>query len=121
LSGSRRQLRQHLCHQQLQPFAVIDAISLRRHLGDPHGIETALAALAERPEPSVDHTRVALIGHSYGAWRFGDALTSCAFRSARCAYALGDTPGQRFMDDWSDGVPVIPARDSLVPGTPVPS
>ena len=57
----------------------------------------------------------------YGTWKFGDALTSCAFRGEDCAYALGDTPEQRFMDDWSDGVPVAPARFSLVPGTPVPS
>ena len=45
----------------------------------------------------------------YGTWKFGDALFACAFRGEECAYALGDTPEQRFMGAWSDGVPVAEA------------
>ena len=30
----------------------------------------------------------------------------CAFDGEWCEYALGNTPEQRFMGTWSDGVPV---------------
>jgi hypothetical protein len=34
----------------------------------------------------------------------------CAFDGAWCAYPLGDTPEQRFMDTCSDEVPVTEAH-----------
>ncbi len=56
----------------------------------------------------------------YGSWKWADALMECAFAGAWCEHALGDTPEQRFMGTWSDGVPV---REPLVtddPGTATP-
>jgi len=46
----------------------------------------------------------------YGTWKLFDALMACAFDGELCATALGDTPEQRFMGTWSDGVPVEPMR-----------
>jgi hypothetical protein len=43
----------------------------------------------------------------YGIWKLSDALFACAFRGEWCEYPLGNTPEQRFMGIWSDGVPVI--------------
>jgi dienelactone hydrolase len=45
----------------------------------------------------------------YGTWKWLDALMGCAFEGKWCEYALGDTPEQRFMGVWSDGVPVAGA------------
>ena len=42
----------------------------------------------------------------YGLWKLFDALTDAAFYLRNREVALGDTPEQRFMGVWSDGVPV---------------
>jgi dienelactone hydrolase len=42
----------------------------------------------------------------YGYWKLFDALTDAAFYGKNREYALGNTPQQRFMGTWSDGVPV---------------
>jgi hypothetical protein len=42
----------------------------------------------------------------YGIWKLADGLLACAFTDTWCEYALGNTPEQRFMGTWSDGVPV---------------
>jgi hypothetical protein len=42
----------------------------------------------------------------YGTWKLFDALTDAAFTGKNRDYALGNTPQQRFMGVWSDGVPV---------------
>jgi acetyl esterase/lipase len=42
----------------------------------------------------------------YGVWKLADALFACTFEGKWCEYALGNTPEQRFMGVWSDGVPV---------------
>jgi hypothetical protein len=39
----------------------------------------------------------------YGYWKWCDGLLGAAFYGADRAYALGDTPQQRFMGTWSDG------------------
>ena len=44
----------------------------------------------------------------YGTWKLLDGLTDAAFYGKNRAYALGNTPQQRFMGRWSDGVPVKP-------------
>jgi pimeloyl-ACP methyl ester carboxylesterase len=44
----------------------------------------------------------------YGTWKLFDALTDAAFYGTNRNYALGNTPEQRFMGTWSDGVPVKP-------------
>ena len=43
----------------------------------------------------------------YGTWKLLDALMACSFDGTWCEYALGNTPEQRFMGTWSDGVPVV--------------
>jgi pimeloyl-ACP methyl ester carboxylesterase len=42
----------------------------------------------------------------YGTWKLFDGLTDAAFYGTNRNYALGNTPEQRFMGKWSDGVPV---------------
>jgi len=42
----------------------------------------------------------------YGTWKLFDALCDAAFNGKNREYALGNTPQQRFMGVWSDGVPV---------------
>ena len=42
----------------------------------------------------------------YGLWKLFDALCDAAFYSKNREFALGNTPLQRFMGKWSDGVPV---------------
>ena len=42
----------------------------------------------------------------YGTWKLFDALCDAAFYGKNRDYALGNTPKQRFMGVWSDGVAV---------------
>jgi acetyl esterase/lipase len=42
----------------------------------------------------------------YGTWKLFDALCDAAFFAKNRQFALGNTPQQRFMGKWSDGVPV---------------
>jgi pimeloyl-ACP methyl ester carboxylesterase len=42
----------------------------------------------------------------YGTWKLFDGLCDAAFYHKNREYALGNTPQQRFMGVWSDGVPV---------------
>ncbi len=42
----------------------------------------------------------------YGTWKLFDGLTDAAFYGQNRNSALGNTPEQRFMGVWSDGVPV---------------
>jgi len=42
----------------------------------------------------------------YGLWKLFDGLCDAAFDGTNRAYALGNTPQQRFMGTWSDGTPV---------------
>ena len=42
----------------------------------------------------------------YGTWKLFDGLCDAAFFGKNREYALGNTPQQRFMGVWSDGVPV---------------
>ncbi|MGD9712319.1 MAG: hypothetical protein AB7V46_09665 [Thermomicrobiales bacterium] len=53
----------------------------------------------------------------YGPWKFFDLLTDCALSNTGCEAALGNTPEQRFMGIWSDGVPVIEPEITKDPGT----
>jgi len=46
----------------------------------------------------------------YGLWKLFDGLTDAAFYGRDRVYALGNTPAQRFMGIWSDGVPVKEMR-----------
>jgi dienelactone hydrolase len=51
----------------------------------------------------------------YGFWKWTDALTSAAFTGDFRDYALGNTPEQRSMGDWSDGQQVTPATVTDTP------
>ncbi len=42
----------------------------------------------------------------YGFRKLFDALADAAFYGRNRAYALGNTPQQRYMGAWSDGRPV---------------
>ena len=42
----------------------------------------------------------------YGTWKLFDALTDAAFYGKNREYALGNTPEQRYMGNWSNGNPV---------------
>jgi acetyl esterase/lipase len=60
--------------------------------------------------------------HYYGYWKLFDALTDAAFHQRHREYALGNTPEQRFMGAWSDGVLVKQIQVIADPtmGPPVP-
>jgi pimeloyl-ACP methyl ester carboxylesterase len=42
----------------------------------------------------------------YGTWKLFDGLADAVFRGVHREYALGNTPQQRYMGEWSDRVPV---------------
>jgi len=42
----------------------------------------------------------------YGHWKLLDAAISAAFHGQHREKALGNTPAQRYMGTWSDGIPV---------------
>lgn len=44
----------------------------------------------------------------YGTWKLFDALLDAGLYNRNRNIALGNTPEQRFMGKWSDGVPVKP-------------
>jgi acetyl esterase/lipase len=46
----------------------------------------------------------------FGFWKLFDGLTDAAFFHTNRNFALGNTPEQKFMGLWSDGVPVKPMR-----------
>jgi pimeloyl-ACP methyl ester carboxylesterase len=59
---------------------------------------------ASGPSPSESPAVNAL--DFYGTWKLFDGLCDAAFFGKNREYALGNTPQQRFMGKWSDGVPV---------------
>lgn len=54
----------------------------------------------------------------YGTWKWFDALMTCSFTGQDCHIALGNTPEQRSMGAWSDGVPVTEPQITDDPGAP---
>jgi hypothetical protein len=80
---------------------------------DDHG-EPAL--LADHIVPLTNGLDVSLDALDwYGTWKLADALMACAFAGDWCEYAF-NTPEQRFMGRWSDGVPVAEAIVTDDPG-----
>jgi acetyl esterase/lipase len=72
-------------------------------VSDTHGKPWLLATHAQAFAGNVTE----LDAHDwYGTWKWLDALMGCAFDGEWCEVALGNTPEQRFMGEWSDGVPV---------------
>lgn len=62
----------------------------------------------DQPLPKRDHQRIGKVDalDFYGTWKLFDALEDAAFWGRNREYALGNTPQQRSMGKWSDGVPV---------------
>ena len=69
--------------------------------GAPDPIGSAQISRRVRPE-----TMMVNALDYYGTWKLFDGLTDAAFTGKNRGYALGNTPQQRFMGVWSDGVPV---------------
>jgi len=99
------------------PIEDRDFITMR---GDSHG-RPPLWAVHRNAIGEVDAT------DWFGIWKLSDALLACVFKGDWCEYALGNTPEQRFMGLWSDGVPVTelvitddPMTAAEPAATPVP-
>lgn len=60
----------------------------------------------QTPRPSRLDTMMVNAMDFYGTWKLFDGLCDAAFYNKNREYALGNTPQQRFMGVWSDGVPV---------------
>src|SRR5215213_2279668 len=69
--------------------------------GTPDPIGDARISRRVRPE-----TMLVNALDYYGTWKLFDGLIDAAFTGKNREYALGNTPQQRFMGVWSDGVPV---------------
>lgn len=69
--------------------------------GTPDPIGNARISRRVRPE-----TMMVNALDFYGTWKLFDGLIDAAFTGKNRDYALGNTPQQRFMGLWSDGVPV---------------
>ena len=73
-------------------------------LSDTHGIPTLIAdhgMTIRQPPTALEYN---------GIWKLLDGLQSCALTGQDCEYALGDTPQQLNLGQWSDGVPVTPFK-----------
>jgi hypothetical protein len=103
------------------PLEQRDLVTL---VSDTHGVPWLLATHEQAEAASPDDAAYASIAPDaldwYGTWKLLDALMGCAFDGEWCEYALGNTPEQRFMGTWSDGVPVAEALVShpLTASTP---
>jgi len=90
-------------------WAGLSAVPLDRRdyvrlASDRHGRPPLVA---DHNLPQTDGPMIALDAYDwYGTWKLFDALTGCNFAETDCDVALGNTPAQRFMGLWSDGVPV---------------
>jgi len=91
-------------------FTTSDQIPLDRkdfiiQRTDRHG-EPALVADHLAPVCIPESSLVDAMDY-YSTWKLFDALTDFAFYGIEQEYCLGNTPEQRFMGNWSDGVPVL--------------
>lgn len=85
--------------------------------GDRLPDPTRAGAIDDDEPPDVSATTVAAPDalDFYGYWKLFDGLTDAAFYGLNRAYALGNTPEQRYMGVWSDGRPV---REPVIYGQP---
>jgi len=72
---------------------------------DTHNGET-LTADHYFPRGDVGETAALTPLDFYGLWKIFDGLTDAAFYGTNRAYALGNTPQQRYMGAWPDGTPI---------------
>jgi len=73
------------------------------------GIEEKVSAKGDMPGSGAANGTIDALDF-FGTWKLLDGLTDAAFYNRNRKYALGDTPEQRFMGLWSDGVPVKEMR-----------
>lgn len=84
------------------PLADKDFVLVR---SDPHG---TVPLVAEHGAPAASNAAPAPDALDfYGFWKWFDGLTDAAFYGTNRAYALGNTPEQRYMGTFGDGVPVV--------------
>jgi pimeloyl-ACP methyl ester carboxylesterase len=81
-----------------------DWTRLQQTLGSP-GQDSARAEGGQSVPESPRIPAINAIDY-YGLWKLFDGLCDAAFYGRNREYALGNTPQQRFMGKWSDGVPV---------------
>jgi acetyl esterase/lipase len=82
-----------------------DLTTRQRPVGSaPQGTDSAQPG----GQPVPESPRIPVINalDYYGLWKLFDGLCDAAFHARNREYALGNTPQQRFMGKWSDGVPV---------------
>ena len=91
------------------------------HHPDEHGTPAITAVHAEAGGVDLDYDNgetgliiagslltVANTTDYFCYWKLFDALEDCTLNGAGCTTAFGDTPEQKDMGPWSDGVPVVP-------------
>jgi hypothetical protein len=86
-----------------------------RMMSDNHG---SPVLVADHPMPATAEWGPLDALDWYGTWKLFDALLDCAFAGQGCDTYFGDTPAERFMGVWSDGVPVKEAQVTDDPGPP---
>ena len=86
---------------------------VREHLG--RRLARGLAVREAAADTEVETPRGTDALDYFGTWKWLDALTDAAFRGEHREYALGNTPEQRFMGVWSDGVAVKEASVTAAP------
>src|SRR5262245_59801560 len=77
--------------------------------GDLDALRSIMGSVSgRRVDEQRDSNRIPAINalDYYGVWKLFDALCDAAFYGKNREYALGNTPQQRFMGKWSDGVAV---------------
>ena len=76
--------------------------------GDLTAARLPMGSGSDRPTGQTDSNRTPAVNalDYYGLWKLFDALCDAAFYGKNREFALGNTPQQRFMGKWSDGVPV---------------
>jgi hypothetical protein len=88
-----------------------------RLMSDDHG---GPVLVADHPMPATAEWGPLDALDWYGTWKLLDTLVDCAFAGQGCDTYFGDTPAERFMGVWSDGVPVKEAQVIDDPGPPPP-
>jgi acetyl esterase/lipase len=88
-----------------------------RLMSDDHG---GPVLVADHPMPATAEWGPLDALDWYGTWKLLDALIDCAYAGQGCDTYFGNTPAERFMGVWSDGVPVTEAQVVADPGPPPP-
>jgi pimeloyl-ACP methyl ester carboxylesterase len=77
----------------------------QQRLGARGGAKIADARIAEDGDGGRGEVVTNALDY-YGTWKLFDGLADAVFRGVNREYALGNTPQQRYMGEWSDRTPV---------------